>query len=119
MVDLVGTCPKTFWEEWLEEGDCAGDPETGAEYYWGTHHRLAAQARPGNRFYIVAHGRLRGWAPIRRLCSYRDDCTAYDIVRAGGAVACTLEVPIPGFQGLRVRWWEREQERPFPEWRTP
>jgi len=25
MPDLIGTCPKSFWEEWLAEGDCAGD----------------------------------------------------------------------------------------------
>lgn len=28
----VGTCPKDFWEEWIAEGDAAGDPETGEEW---------------------------------------------------------------------------------------
>lgn len=34
MADLVGTCPKDFWEEWIAEGDAAGDPETGEEWGW-------------------------------------------------------------------------------------
>lgn len=40
------------------------------------------------------------------------------IVRKGGAVACTIDEPIPGFRGLRKRWWDRAIERPFPEWKT-
>ena len=27
MSDLVGTCPKDFWLEWIAEGDAAGEPE--------------------------------------------------------------------------------------------
>ena len=34
MVDLVGTCPKGFWADWIAEGDAAGDPATGEEYGW-------------------------------------------------------------------------------------
>ncbi len=30
-----------------------------------------------------------------------------------------LEEPIKGFRGFRYRWWKREDEQPFPEWRTP
>ena len=41
------------------------------------------------------------------------------ICRRGGAVACTIDEPIPGFRGLRKRWWRIEDERPFPDWRTP
>ena len=41
------------------------------------------------------------------------------IVRRGGAVAVTIDQPIPGFQGLRKPWWKREDERPFPNWRKP
>jgi hypothetical protein len=43
----------------------------------------------------------------------------FAICRRGGAVACTLAAPIPGFRGLRVRWWGRDEEQPFPEWRIP
>ena len=33
-MDLVGTCPKGFWKEWLAEGDCAGDPPGDTLYCW-------------------------------------------------------------------------------------
>ena len=114
MADLVGTCPKDFWEEWIAEGDAAGDPATGQEWEWHTAHSLAASARPGDRFYVVARGKLRGWAPIVRVETYPE---AFAIIRAGEAVACTLPQPIPGFRGLRVRWWKREDEQPFEKWK--
>jgi hypothetical protein len=116
MVDLVGTCPKDFWEEWLEEGDCAGSPETGQEYSWGTRSRIALKARVGDRFYVVAHGKLRGYAPIIWISP---GTAGWDIIRAGHAIACTIEEPIPGFRGLRHRWWPVTDERSFPEWRIP
>ena len=115
MPDLVGTCPKDFWEEWIAEGDAAGDPLTGEEWGWYTRHSLAASIRPGDRFYVVAHGKLRGWAPVTRLND--DGAGGYVICRRGDAVACTIAVPIPGFRGLRLRWWKRDEEQPFPDWR--
>lgn len=39
------------------------------------------------------------------------------IVRKGNAVACTIDEPIPGFRGLRKRWWSRDIEKPFPNWK--
>jgi hypothetical protein len=73
--------------------------------------------RPGNRFYIVAHGCLRGYAPVTRV---RLDPTGRGgcICRQGNAVAVTIDEPIQGFRGLRERWWPREIERPFPDWQT-
>jgi hypothetical protein len=115
VTDLVGTCPKGFWREWIAEGDAAGDPETGEEWGWYTRHARARLIAPGDRFYVVAHGRLRGWAPVTRL---RDSGDSFVICRRGGAVACTIEAPIAGFRGLRERWWRREDERPFPGWKT-
>ena len=41
------------------------------------------------------------------------------IVRAGGAVACTIREQIIGFRGLRERWWTCDRELPFPDWKTP
>ena len=111
MTDLVGTCPKDFWEEWIAEGDAAGDPETGEEWGWWTNHSLIRAIRPGDRFYIVAHGKLRGYAPVTRVDR---GC----IGRRGGAVAVTIDEPIPGFRGLRERWWDRAIERPFPDWKV-
>lgn len=116
MPDLVGTCPKDFWAEWIAEGDAAGDPETGEEWGWYTRDRLALKTGPGDRFYVVAHGRLRGWAPVVWVSG--DPLGGWAIGRRGGAVACTIAEPIPGFRGLRKRWWPREAERPFPEWRN-
>ena len=116
VTDLVGTCPKDFWEAWIAEGDPAGTPWSGEEWGWYTRHSFARDGQPGDRFYIVGHGKLRGWAPIVRITYDLDD---WVICRKGDAVACTIAEPIPGFRGLRHRWWPRELELPFPEWRTP
>lgn len=116
MVDLVGTCPKGFWEEWIAEGDPAGAPESGEEWGWFTRDPKAARIRPGDRFYVVSYGLLRGWAPVTRI--HDGGNGAYAICRRGGAVACTIDAAIPGFRGLRVRWWALEMEVPFPDWKT-
>jgi len=122
--DLVGTCPKDFWEDWIREGGLPGElelPSPDTFWSWYTNHSLAKTAWPGDRFYVVAHGRLRGYAPVVRVeCPPSDNQSVrYAIVRELGAVACTLPVPVPGFRGLKVRWWRREDEIDFPEWRTP
>jgi len=116
-MDLVGTCPKDFYTAWIAEGDAAGDPETGENWHWFTRDRKAPSIQPGDRFYVVAHGKLRGWAPVIRVDAFRDG--SWGIVRRGGAVASTIPQPIPGFRGLRVRWWKREEETPFADWRIP
>ena len=113
-MDLVGTCPMGFWREWIAEGDPAGVPWSGEEWGWYTRHRLAAEINPGERFYVVAWGRLRGWAPVTRVI--RDAGGGWIICREGNAVACTLDKSVPGFRGLEKRWWQREDERPFPDW---
>lgn len=115
MTDLVGTCPKSFWEEWIAEGDPAGSLQSGEEWGWYTGHSHATLIRPGDRFYVVAWGKLRGWAPVTRV--ERTD-TGWIICRRGNAVACTVGGRIPGFRGLRLRWWQREEEIPFPNWKT-
>lgn len=130
MADLVGTCPKDFWLDWIAEGDAAGDPETGEEWGWYTRHSYARFGRPGDRFYVVAHGRLRGYAPITRIVKPGEElvipkaggppviCESYIICRRGGAVAVTLPTPIKGFRGIEKRWWDRSEEIPFPDWKT-
>jgi len=121
MPDLVGTCPKGFWEEWIAEGDAAGEPYTGEEWGWYTRDRMAATIKPGDRFYVVAHGKLRGWAPVTRVQGPENgnqDQSGWIICRRGDAVACTVPFPIPGFRGLRRVWWKREQEIPFPDWKV-
>ncbi len=111
--DFVATCPKGFWSEWIAEGDAAGDPETGVEWGWYTRRSLIS-VDTGGRFYVVAHGRLRGYAIITRVDRQRGI-----ICRRGGAVAVTIPEPIRGFQGFRKRWWPYCDEIPFPDWRTP
>lgn len=126
MSDVVVTVPMWFWPEWIAEGDCAGDELTGRRYdfsFGGNPPTI----EPGERVYVVAHGKLRGYAPLVELATYdgvpnarsRRVTKAFTLVRAGGAVAVTVAAVIRGFQGFRYRWWEREAERPFPEWRTP
>lgn len=113
--DVVVTVPKRLWDEWIAEGDLPDDPETGVEYgfdlYGPRPHML-----PGDRVYIVAHGKLRGYAPLTRIHTHS---TGFALVRSGGAVACTIDRPIRGFRGWQYRDWEYSDEMPFPEWRTP
>lgn len=116
MADIVVTVPKWFWFDWILEGDAAGERETGEE--WGfTCGWQRPPATPGDRCYIVAHDRLRGYAPITRVAK-DEDGRGYAIGRKGGAVAVTVPERIVGFRGWRERWWSREIEVPFPDWRT-
>lgn len=118
MVDLVVTVPKAMWFEWIEEGDLPGEEALYESHFWVS--GPMPISLPGERIYIVAHGKLRGYAPLVRVeqrCILRPSSRC--LVREGGAVAVTVDEPIRGFQGARRRWWERDQERPFPTWRTP
>lgn len=112
MSDVVVTVPKDLWIRWIDEGDAVGEPYTGEE--WGFF--LAGglpDIIPGERVYVVAHGRLRGYAPLTRLS--RDPPA---LCRRGGAVSLTIPEAIQGFRGWRYRWWECDAEQPFPSWRT-
>lgn len=110
---LVVTVPKWFWPEWIEEGDAAGEPETGEEWGFFLGGRMPVFA--DKRLYIVAHGRVRGYAPITRITRTQK---GFAICRRGGAVACTIDEAVRGFQGCRYRWWKNADEKPFPDWRT-
>lgn len=121
MSDVVVTVPKGLWSEWLEEGDLAGEPwsEEAEYHFWIPRHPLPTIAL-GERVYIVAHGRLRGYAPLVNTelrCKLAPSRAC--LVRRNDAVAVTIPEPIVGFRGWRYRWWEREAEVPFPEWRSP
>lgn len=119
MSDLVVTVPRAQWNEWLAEGDLPGDPESEYESHF-TFRRPIRAIEPGERVYVVAHDRLRGYAPLVRV---EQECSLYPgrscLVRRGGAVAVTLLVPTRGFRGYRKRWWDRSEEVPFPAWRQP
>lgn len=115
MSDVVVTVPKAKWDEWIDEGDLPGGDETGDEYgfYLGG---PKPDMQPGDRVYIVAHGKLRGYAPLTRIVPWG---SGFALCRGGGAVACTIDAPIRGFRGWRYVWWDHADERPFPDWRTP
>jgi hypothetical protein len=64
MADVVVTVPKSLWQEWLAEGDYVGEPVTGEEWAFWVSRRPSIE--PTERVYIVAHGLLRGYAPLTR-----------------------------------------------------
>jgi hypothetical protein len=116
MSDVVVTVPRRLWSEWLDEGSLPGEPDTGDTFHFWLAGPLP-DIQIGSRVYIVAHGRLRGYAPlvaIERRCRLRPSVGC--LVRRGGAVAITIGRPIRGFRGFRYRWWEREEEIAFPNW---
>lgn len=128
MSDLVVSVTKTFCKQWIAEGDAAGEPWTGQEwgYYIGGR---KPNINPGDRLYIVAHGRIRGYAPVTRLGRSDQSDHWFDvnkitpgyqwiICRQGNAVAVTILQPIKGFQGWRYVWWDRNAEVPFENWKT-
>lgn len=124
MSDVVVTCPASRWADWLAEGDLPGDPPSGDEYVFSVG-RSRPDVKPGDRVYVVALGKLRGYAPL--LClSWSDEIQSYGLFRGGGAVAVTIRdhfnprqpATIKGFRGFRYRWWERSAEVPFPGWRA-
>jgi len=114
MPDVVVTVPRRQWQYWLREGDLAGSPYTGRFYEFsvGIHPRI----EPGERVYIVARGKLRGWAPLIRV---EESERGVFLIRGGDAVAVTLPQPVKGFRGFRYRWWQRDWEEPFPAWKVP
>lgn len=114
MSDLVVTVPAREWEAWVSEGDAAGSVASGQEYVFSIPTRPLRLER-GDRVYVVAGDRLRGYAPLVRLDRHNGQ---WLLVRSGGAVAITIAGTIRGFRGYRYRFWSREDEVPFPEWRT-
>lgn len=137
MGDIVVTVPKTFTHPaapgkrglaaWIGEGDAAPDPWSGEVWgftVWGGRPPIV----PGERVYIVCEGKLRGYSPLVGLDfdhgpqGCEDVATAtygqWILLRGGDAVAVTIADPIRGFRGWRKRWWVRDEEIPFPNWKT-
>lgn len=120
MTDVVVTVPKHLWLDWILEGDAVGEPETGEEWGFFTSGPKPTLG-PGERVYVVAHGRLRGYAPLSALEFTPGPGGAFGQVafgRRGGAVAVTIPEAIRGFRGWRYRWWDKMHEVPFPDWKT-
>lgn len=120
MSDVVVTVPKGLWSLWLSEGDLAGEPwSEEADYHFWIRPDALPVITPGERVYIVAHGLLRGYAPLvslGRSCKLNPDRAC--LVRRNDAVAVTIAESIRGFQGWRYRFWDRAIERPFPDWKA-
>lgn len=117
--DVVVTVPADIWPDWIAEGDPAGAEWSGTEWVF-TVPTVPKRIRPGDRVYVVAAGRLRGYAPLTRVDVLVELHTSRPVlVRRGGAVPVTIERECKGFQGFRYRWWPREDEAPFPLWREP
>lgn len=119
-MDVVVTVPKGMWASWIAEGDLPGD-----EAQFDSHFFVSSlpNIAPGERVYVVAHGRLRGYAPlveVEQSCTLSEPTRWHRIclLRRGGAEAITIPQAVRGFQGWRYRWWDREDEVPFPDWRT-
>lgn len=118
MTDCVVTVPMRLREEWIDEGDLPGEPYTGDTFHFWLGGPLP-EMQPGERVYVVAHGKLRGYAPlvsIERRCRLRPSVGC--LVRRGDAVAVTIDRPIRGFRGWRYVDWDRSEEKPFPDWRS-
>lgn len=118
-MDVVLTVPKNLWNEWLAEGDLPGEPPKFRSHFWINKHSIP-DVRRGDRVYIVAHGKLRGYSPlvgVEHHCKLRPSRAC--LMREGGAVAITIPDPIIGFRGWRYRWWDLSIEVPFPNWKEP
>lgn len=116
MADYVVTVPMPLWDEWIDEGDLPGQEWSGDEYHFYLGGNPPNDWVKGDRIYIVAHGKLRGYSPLVYIEGYRN---RFAFARHGGAVAVTIPERITGFRGFRRRWWKREDEVAFPNWRVP
>jgi transcriptional regulator with XRE-family HTH domain len=119
VADLVVVVAYNHWAAWLKEGDPAVVPpdkpvKTKRRHalYLGTHEPVIT---PGERVYIVSHGRLRGYAP---LIAIEKKGPAYYAIRGGGAVAVTLPRSLYLTHPIE-RTWSLAEEIPFPQWREP
>jgi hypothetical protein len=117
-MDVVVTLPTSFGiKAWVDEGDPAGAPWSGQEWGWFMGGRVPPKRLDrGDRVYVTYRGKLIGYSPLIRV-QYRPEGWGFALVRGGNAVAVTIPEAIKPFRGYRYRWWEREIEVPFPDWK--
>jgi hypothetical protein len=100
--------------------DLLDDNSPGTELVWSRRdsESMWHLADPDQRVYVVALGKLRGYAPLYAVQTDETERELQAFIRRGGAVAVTVDQAIRGFRGWRYRWWERNAERAFPDWQT-
>lgn len=114
MADVVVCVPRQRWLDWIREGSLPGDQSSQRfGFYVKTTERPPVEH--GDRVYVIAWDQLRGYAPLIEM---QDAPDGFTLVRAGGAVACTLPLDTKSFPGWKLRWWQRSDEMPFVEWQT-
>ncbi len=69
---------------------------------------------PGDRVYLVAWGRVRGYVRMAKLSNTLDGW----VLGCSSAVVPTTipAVGIATFRGAKAPWWKRPDEQPFPGW---
>ncbi len=114
MADVVVCVPRAKWRDWIGEGVLAGQSSTQR---FGFYVRSAERPpiEPGDRVYVIAWDRLRGYAPLVEL---KEEPDGYTFVRTGNAVSCTLPAEVKGFPGWKLRWWQLADEQPFAGWQV-
>lgn len=117
-MDIVVTVPKQLWLMWINEGNLPGQPWNGLlNHFMIPQGRLPLNLHSGDRLYIVAYGKLRGFSPI---VDWEQQCTLNPfrscLIRKNDAKAVTIPENIKGFQGWRYRFWNREDEIEFKDW---
>jgi len=122
MSDVVVTVPVKQWSRWLEEGDLPGDRPTGRQYSFSVPTAPRDLFR-GDRVYIVCNGKLRGYAPLVSIVQGTIvprgiRMTGWLLIREGSAVAVTIPRVFVPRRGFVYRWWPRDMETPFPDWKT-
>ncbi len=138
--DFVATVRAPEWEDWLRGESGSGGPETVAdprwvsgEAAWWSRAKLARKVERGSRLYVCCRGRLRLWVALRPIGNPfetdqegRDERGLWIPLCIDGAPPgggpwwqpVTIEAGMPGFRGLRRRWWPRDAEIACPDWRT-
>jgi hypothetical protein len=97
--DVVVTVAKEQWEAWVAERD---------EHVFGLGW-AHPDVWPDGRVYVIADGRVQGFAPLVRLDDPAPD--ARSLVCAGEVECLTIDQPVNGFEGWRYRWWPRAAEQ--------
>ena len=139
--DFVATVRAPEWEDWLRgeagsggPGAAGDDPRrVSGEAAWWSRAKLARKVERGSRLYVCCRGRLRLWIALQPIGKFFETAQEGRNERGLWIPLCidgappdggpwwqpvTIEADMPGFRGLRRRWWPREAEIRCPDWRT-